>query len=125
MEKGERESPSTTSGSATLCPLPPPAVPSTVSRTGPSSLSRTGRTRPRLLEDELFDKAFDEMKETREMIQRHMEKWEDPITLYTEIIGVMLQKVAEEDQDEAMHDVYTVLYGRIKRHNANPTQLNL
>ena len=30
-----------------------------------------------------------------------------------------------KDQDDAMHDIYTMLYGRIKLQNANPTYLNL
>ena len=30
-----------------------------------------------------------------------------------------------EDQDDAMHDIYSMLYGRIKLQNANPTYLNL
>ena len=37
----------------------------------------------------------------------------------------MLRKVADEDQDDVMHDIYTMLYGRIKLQNANPTYLNL
>ena len=45
----------------------------------------------------------------------------------------MLRKVADVDQDDAMHDIYTIilyyyyymLYGCIKLQDANPTYLNL
>ena len=61
------------------------------------------------------------MKENREVIVRQLEKPEDSITRFTKTIGDMLRKVAHQDQNDAMHNIYSMLYGRIKLQNANPT----
>ncbi|CAL1591113.1 unnamed protein product [Knipowitschia caucasica] len=96
-----------------------------------SAVSHRAQKRQRVQEEDDFSQALKELMESRQLILKQLKRTEvrrpelggpeDAITHFTKTIGDMLRKVAEEDQDDTMHEIYCLLHGRIKRKKANPT----